>query len=129
MAPTCSACRLPPLLREQLAQRGRRGIPLRTIAQWLTEQGETVHRDAVHRHLRNCVAPTDEYDPDPNISADPAGLLIAYAARDVLEHWPSIATRLVERLFSDGAVQAAGIVASAVPETIRPQVPPTSTKE
>ncbi|KQX68822.1 hypothetical protein ASD06_17140 [Angustibacter sp. Root456] len=92
----------------------RSGETLRSIAATMTAEGHRLSKDAIARHIGRCTAPHDEVDLAP----DPAGLTVAIAARDALKGWPSIARRLAERLYADGADAAADIVASSLPETM-----------
>lgn len=115
MAVPCATCRLPAAVRNDVVDQHRRGVSLRDISAGLAERGHVVSRDAVHRHLNRCVAPPDEYDT----GEDPAGLMVAVAVSHVLDGWPNLANRLAERLMADGAVTAARIVLSRVPESLR----------
>lgn len=121
MANTCLTCRLPAAVRHDVADQHRRGVPLREISSSLDDRGHKVSRDAIHRHVTKCVAPPDDHD----VSDDPAGLLVAVAASDVLAGWSTLATRLAERLMADGAVAAARIVLAATPEYLRPALEAT----
>ncbi len=104
---------------------GRLRVPLRAISEALGEAGHPLSKDAIRRHLAACVArPVEAVAAQPESSpADPVARVVAVAARDVLEAWPSIATKLVRRLVADGAIDAAHTVTEAVPETMRSALP------
>jgi hypothetical protein len=121
----CGACNLPIALRYQIVEQRRRLVPLRQLSTELREAGHPLSKDALFRHFENCVAASllDEPDCGPTTSASDEGSMariVATAAAEILELWPSLAGRLAERLHRDGAHEAAIIVASGMPETIRP---------
>jgi len=88
-------------------------VPLREIARQISDAGHPIHRDAVHRHLREHVAQVDVCDPGD--LADKVALLVDGAA-DVLEKWPSRALDIAKRWLDDGAeAEAFRLVQRAVP--------------
>lgn len=122
MSVPCLTCRLPTVLRYDVLARHRRGETLRDLSAYVSEQGHSVSRDALHRHLTRCVAPPDDHD----ITDDPQGLMVAVAASDVLgQRWPTLAGELADRLVAEGATAAARIVVSSVPELMRPAIEAT----
>ena len=92
-------------------RRLRRGVPLRTVSAWLSEQGVSVSKDALFRHQTRCLAPPDVTEPDLP-AAGGSGVLVALAARDTLASHPRQAQQLAERLHDDGFRTEAEIVAS-----------------
>lgn len=112
MSVPCRTCRLPADLRAEVVARHRRGRPLRKISAFLAEQGHTVSRNAVHRHVRRCVAPDDLLDT----SDDRPDMLVATAAGVVMSGWPGLANNLAEELQAAGLTDAAAAVQSRLPE-------------
>lgn len=109
MPARCSVCQLPPVVRRDCEDRlQRRGLSLRATAAYATELGHPVQKDALSRHLTH-LGPNSRPDTDVPVTGGSAAL-VALAAHDVLEGWPSVAARLAQRLYDDGLAQEASIV-------------------
>lgn len=121
MSRPCGACSLPPALQHAVLEERRRLVPLRTIAAELREAGHPLSKDALLRHFENCV-PASLLDQPSDTTGRP-DLAIAHAAADCLVRWPNLSRKLSDRLHRDGAHEAAEIVASVIPETMRPGHP------
>ncbi len=124
----CGACALPVVLRYQIVEQRKRLVPLRQLSAELREAGHPLSKDALFRHFENCVAASllDEPDLGPTISASDDGTMariVAFAVVDHLKNWPNIARQIHVRLILDGAIEAAEIVAQAIPETMLPGHP------
>lgn len=119
MPPTCRTCRLPPVLRDQVADQYRRGVPLRSIAADLAEAGHPVHRDAIHRHVRAHVAPADLFDVEHSPADTAAGLTVAAVVAGQLTRWPSLAASTAAALRAEGLTGPAEVVFATAPETMR----------
>jgi hypothetical protein len=121
MSRPCGACSLPPALQHHVVEERRRLVPLRMIADQLREAGHPLSKDALLRHFETCV-PASLLD-EPADTADRPDLAVARAAADCLARWSSIARSLSDRLHRDGYHEAAEIVASVLPELMRPGHP------
>lgn len=122
MSRACGACSLPAELRAAVLQERRNLVPLRAIADQLREAGHPLSKDALNRHFETCLSPRDLSEADTR-DGDRLDLAVADAAREALKGWPSIALKLLDRLHRDGLHEAAGRVALAIPETMRPGHP------
>jgi len=113
MPPRCSVCSLPVLVRLQVVELHRRQQPLRLIAAAVSEAGYPVHRDAIHRHLREHI----DLQPEPDPGDLPARIAaLVDGAASELGSWPSLAFKIAQRWLNDGAEQEAKrLVSQAVP--------------
>lgn len=123
MTNTCGACRLPPAIKHEITVQRRRLVPLRDIARQLRELGHPLGKDAIARHFELHVAPLGDLDMPDSSDRSGDGLLVARAVADHLKNWPSIARQVHVRLILDGAIEAAEIIAQAIPETMLPGHP------
>jgi hypothetical protein len=112
----CAACALPPAARAELRRLHMRGTSLREIAAVLGSQGHPVGRDTVHRHIRDHLAPVDQFE---EAAGDSFAAALAVAVTSSLEGWPDLAGRVAVALDNLGAHDAALTVQAVVPERMR----------
>lgn len=108
MSSRCSVCSLPTVVRRECEDRlQRRGLSLRAVAAYATDLGHPTNKDSLATHLRHVAVVHEGHD---EAQAGPSSALVALAARDVFEAWPSLLDRLVQRLHTDGFHDEAEIV-------------------
>jgi len=103
-------------VRDSIKRMRRDGVVLRDIAVALAAEGHAISKDALHRHLRACVAPTEIVPAD----ADDRSLLTALCVRDRLYmRWHDLADGISLDLHDLGLVAEAQVVQSASCKSMR----------
>jgi predicted component of type VI protein secretion system len=83
--------------------------PLRALVEDVAADGHKISKDALHRHLRSCVAPPGDL-PESTLAS---GALVAFAVATVLgQSWPSLARQVADELVDLGAQAAARVITS-----------------
>jgi hypothetical protein len=107
---------MPATVRAEIARRGKAGHALLDIADYATNQGHAIGRDAINRHLRQCVGLT-ERGSDNDIQT--TTVLMASVVAEEAARWPDTQKRIVNRLNGVGLRTEAEIVAGALPDSMR----------
>lgn len=114
--PACGTCKLPVHVRGEIAQRARAGQSRRSIAEHVTNLGHPIGKDALARHLTDCVG-LQEHDADS--APEVATVLMAQVVADCLSGWHHISSRIATRLHECGLTDEAEIVLGNLPESLR----------
>jgi hypothetical protein len=94
-----------------------RGTSLREMSATLGSQGHPISKDALHRHIREHMAPGE--DASEAVASDSFAAALAVAVARGLRGWPFLANRVAEALDELGAHDAAVTVQAVVPEMMR----------
>jgi hypothetical protein len=114
--PRCKACALPVAVRAEIAKRARRGQSLRTISEYVVNEGHALGKDGINLHVKQCVGVEQQSD-----SADFAtrSVFVASIVGNALQGWAGLASRVAHELHDEGLSTEADIVNAHVPETMR----------
>ena len=113
--PLCKACSLPTAIRGEIARRARAGESLRSISEYVVNEGHVLGKDGVAGHLKHSGIEHRTGDDSPKVPS----VLLAVMVAEVLAVWPNLAQKLADRCSECGLTTEADIINGSIPETMQ----------